>query len=225
MNLPFSNQPGAYERHIQRKYNNPLFPTAAQHYMPEEVELARQKDRQALERYMQIFSQTVERAAKLDSHVDSDVVLDLKNELEKLYIQSCSLMGDLEKVRAALLQLLNVCMNVIKRSSEDDPVAQKKLQDEIEARRYYFGLLETPLVADLVGQDDLIAEDDLIPCLLSTSVQELETVLQLFEAEQCAALADQAEKFLATLSDLPDKQTYMSRIAAMRTCAIQNRDD
>ena len=192
-NMKFSLQPGAYERHVQRKYKNPLFPAADQHLLAEEVAAAREKDQQDLRIFLDAFQETVKKTAALAASVESDILLNLKEELERLYVTSTSLAGDLDEHRQALTKLIELCMSSIRRGAEGDPAALKKIQEEIQARQVYFKLLETPLVADLMRGDEIISAEDLVPTLLSQSEPELVNALELFEPQHTAIIAEQAQ--------------------------------
>lgn len=199
--LKFSDLPGAYERHLQRKQDNPLFPQEQQHPDQTALDQARMKDQQDLQAFMENFQDTLKQTAGLLGSVESDVVLDLKQNLERLYVTSASLSHDMNQIHEALLKLLNVCMLTIRKGAADDPVALKKLDEEQQARQIYFALLETPLVADLLRGDDVISESDLIPCMLSESEEGLKAVMDLFEPEQLHALHEPIELFVRNLPD------------------------
>jgi len=214
INIKFSAEPGGYERHAQRKHNNPLFPTADQYLLAEEVEQAREKDQQDLRVFLDGFQETVQEAAALTGSVDSDVMLDLKERLERLYVTSTGLAGDLEQHQQALLKLIDICMNSIRRGAEGDPIALKKLDEETQARRIYFKLLETPLVADLMRGDEIVSADDLIPTLLSQPDADLVNVLELFEPEHSAIILEQAQAQLEKVkTELMDTTEVENRIA------------
>lgn len=213
INIKFSANPGAYERHAQRKHNNPLFPAADRHLLPEEIEQAREKDQQDQRAFFDIFQETVQAAVELDKSVDSDVVLDLKEGLERLYVTSTSLAGDLAQHQQALIKLIELCMSGIRRGAEGDPAAIKNLDQETQARKVFFKLLETPLVADLLRGDEIVSADDLIPTLLSQDETNLANALELFEAEHLAIMHEQAKSYLETIqTGLVDKSDIEKRI-------------
>jgi len=200
-NTKFSAIPGAYERHMQRKYNNPLFPEPEQHRMTAEIEMARRKDQQDLQGFFAAFEQAVQQAAKMTGSVDAEIILELKQELERLYVHSCSLAGDLQQHRQAILKLLQVCMATIEKGATDDAVALQKLRDENTARQVFFKLLETRLVADLIRGDEIIKADELIPTLLSESPQLLPNVLELFDSDQISEIHAHARAFVSVLPE------------------------
>ena len=119
--LKFSDLPGAYERQLQRKQGNPLFPPEQQHPGQDELDQARIRDQQDMQAFMESFQDTLKQAAGLLGSVESDVVLDLKQKLEQLYVRSASLSHDMEQIHEALVKLLNVCMMTIRKGAADDP--------------------------------------------------------------------------------------------------------
>lgn len=217
--IKFTSQPGAFERHLQRKYNNPLFPQADQHLLTAEIEQARQKDRQDQQAFLTAFEQSVQQAAQLTGSVDAEIILELKQELERLYVHSCSLAGDLDQHRQAILKLIQVCMTTIEKGASDDVTVLQKLRDENAARQMFFTLLETKLVADLIRGDEIIRANELIPSLLSESPQQITQVLELFDSDQVDEIFEQANDFIASL---PEHVVLVSecrkQLAAIEAC-------
>ena len=197
--MKFSALPGAHERHLQRKGNNPLFPNADQYLLAAEIEQARARDQQDLQAFFTAFEESVQQAAKLTGSVDADIVLDLKQDLERLYVSSASLAGDLGLQRDALRKLLSVCMASIENGARDDREALQKIRDEKTAREVFFTLLKTPLVADLIRGDEIVKAEELIPSLLSESRENLLQVLELFDNEQITHLISHARDFIEAL--------------------------
>ena len=191
--------PGAYERHLQRKYHNALFPTSQQNFLQAEIDQARHRDQQDLQAFMEAFQETVTQAAALNGSVDSEVVLDLKEKLERLYVNSCGLAGDLGSHQDALMKLIRVCMQTIRRGAADDVIALRKLDEEEQARTVYFAMLETPLVAELMRGDEIIQADELVASVLSLDTRHLTTVLQLFEPEYLQHLVVLSREFVKSL--------------------------
>lgn len=214
--ISFSPHPGAYERHLQRKYNNPLFPASQQHLLQAEVEQARQRDQQDLQAFLEAFQETVKQASALSGSVDSEVVLDLKEKLERLYVTSSGLAGDLDTYKDALLKLIRVCMHTVRQGASDDVVALRKLDEEEQARTVYFAMLESPLVAELMRGDEVIQVDELVPTVLSLNLGQLTTVLALFEPQYLEQLILQTREFIETLAtDVQDQTQVVHKLALM----------
>lgn len=219
--IRFSPLPGAFERHLQRKYNNPLFPAPQQQFLQAEIDQARQRDQQDVQAFLEAFDETVKQAANLTGSVDSEVVLDLKEKLERLYVNSCSLAGDLNAHQDALLKLIRVCMQVIRRGAADDVIALRKLDEEEQARTVYFALLETPLVAELMRGDEIIQAEELVPTVLSLNLPQLTAVLALFEPEYLQQLITHTRDFVHSLTVEVEKQTQAGHKLALMEKTVE----
>jgi len=217
--IKFSAQPGAYERHVQRKYDNPLLYAIDQPLSEKDIEQAREKDQQDSRVFLDTFQDTVQEAAALDGSVEADVLLDLKQQLERLYVTSASLAGDMQQHQQALSKLIDICMAGIRRGAEGDPGALKKLDDETQARLVFFKLLESTLAADLIRGDEIISAEELIPTLLSQSGPDLINSLELFEPEHLIIIIEQAthhlEKVRSTLANSDEIEKRISLIAGI----------
>ncbi len=214
MPVSFSQLPGRHERHYRRKIANPLFADAPAQ-PDDEVLLEMQRlDHEELLAFLGELRQTVQHAVELKPNEGSEVVLGLKERLDRLYEASSGLADDHIGNRAAIRQLLEVIMRNVERGAAGDPQALDELAQERAARAAHFALLEWPLVADLLHPDSVIAADELVPTLLSASPDELAAALELFDREQLSELFAAAERRLTALAQPPaDAQAALARIA------------
>ncbi len=198
MSIPFSARPGARERHLKRKYNNPLFDDFDS-VTAEAVEAARKADEADYEAFIADFEKLVGEIAALEPQADTQDVLDLKARLDQAFERSATLPGDLEPIHDAIARLMAPMMQAIYKNAGNDPVAIATLQDEDNARATHYATLSNPLAADLLAEDSPIAAGELAATLLSEHPKLVEHALDLFSAEQCAAILDDAANLLARL--------------------------
>lgn len=197
MSIPFSQRPGRHERHYRRRLENPLFPGDPQR-LDEEVLLEMQRlDHEELLVFLGELRQTVQRAVDLKPNEGSELILGLKEQLDRLYEVSAGLADDHGGNQAALVQLLEVIMRNVERGAAGDAQALDELAQERVARAAHFELLSTPLVADLLHPKSTIAAAELAPSLLSESEQGLAAALQLFDLEQLSQLFADAQQCIA----------------------------
>jgi len=214
MSLTFSDKPGARERHLQRRHHNPLFgnPSVSQ----AEIIRAQQQDAKEAAEFINRFRELVQQAASLESNAEADVVLKLKEQLDKAYEQCAGLAGEQDEVKDMLKRLLQMIMQAMWQGVGQDLQAHDKLQMEVQARESHFALLEHSLIADLLRPDSPIEEDELVPTLLSDSAQAVKLAMQLFMPEQQAALCQSAGALIAELpQDDPVVQQAQQRLADM----------
>lgn len=192
----FSELPGARERHLQRRCDNPLFPVAVRTVTQEQVTIARQEDVTELQAFQSELREVVERAVNLKPTEESEVILGLKERLDRLYEQASGLREDQTKVKAALRQLVGVVMRAVWSGAGNDALARSELEDEEQARAAHYALLEQPLVADLLRPDSPVGADELVPTLLNAGPDELAAALPLFDAGQQTDICREARALL-----------------------------
>ncbi len=220
MAIPFSELPGRHERHYRRKLDNPLFPNGPLR-LDEDVLLEMQRiDHEELLAFLGELRQTVQRAIELDPNVGSEVILELKGELDRLYETSAGLADDQGSNQEAIRQLLEVIMRNVERAAAGDPRAMDELAQERAARAAHFELLATPLVADLLHPQGTIPAADLAPSLLSASEPGLAAALQLFDMEQLSQGYADAEDCLAGCSAAPPEAHARLRQIAERLAQL-----
>jgi hypothetical protein len=166
-----------------------------------ELNHARAQDHAELEEFHQQFQHLLERAIALKPNEQSEVILELKADLDKAYAIASGLTGDLSQIKIALEKLIGVTMNAVWEGAGNDKLAHEELTHEEEARAVHFTHLRYPLVASLVRPDSPITHEDLVPSLLSAEPTELQAALWLFDSDQLAEIANEAKALLASISD------------------------
>jgi len=195
MSIPFSELPGRHERHYKRRLDNPLFREPATLNDAELLDAQRQ-DHEELLAFITELRATVERALNLKSNEESDVILKLKEDLERLYETSAGLADEQGANQQALSQLLNAVMNTIRSNTTGDSLAEQEMAMEQQARQMHFELLQHALVADLLHPVTLIAPDQLVPTLLSSPTEQVKAVMVVFDPEQLSMIAKEAEALI-----------------------------
>lgn len=217
MRLLFSELPGRHERHLLRKQNNPLFPEAEHVLTQERLTEAQRLDHEELMVYIGDLRKLVGEAVALGPHEQSDLILELKERLDKAYETACRLADDQGPNKEAISKLVAVIMKVVRKGVGNDSLAQRKLGQEEEAREVHYELLEYRLVADLLDQDSPIREDELLPVLLSADQAEFEAAVTLFDPARLLALCEQGETMLGQADGVepPKARRRLDALAAL----------
>ncbi|MDQ1363635.1 MAG: hypothetical protein QG652_1497 [Pseudomonadota bacterium] len=212
----FSEHPGHRERYLKRKYNNPLF--GANTITLADIEKAQQDDATEAQQFLNRFRDLVKQAVDFKPAAEADVILKLKEQLDKSYEQCAGLPGDQNEIKSMLKRLLHAIMQAMWKGIGNDPRAQEKLEMEEQARSQHFTMLEQPLVADLLRPDSLIEEHELVPALLSESAPAMNLAMQLFSPAQQIALYQQASELLKSADAAhPAVQQAQMRLTEMQS--------
>ena len=193
--VSFSERPGRHERHFRRRMH-PLFPRPVTDWGDDELLEVQRLDHEELLEFIASLRGLVRRAVELKPSEETQVVLDLKADLEKHYELACGLADAQGANKQAITELIEVIMRVIRRGAAGDPLAEQELAQEEEARRQHFQLLETPLVADLLHPQTLIERDELVPVLLTDPEEQVAVAWALFDEAQRASILEEGRRLL-----------------------------
>ncbi len=165
---------------------------------------AQRLDHEELLAFVTELREVVQRAVDFKPTEESEVVLGLKQDLERLYETSAGLADEQETNRQAIRQLLAVVMRSVAANADGDDLAEQELDMEAQARQLHFDLLRTPLVADLLHPQSTVAADQLVATLLSESTEAVSAAVNLFDQEQRRQLAGEAQALLDAVD--PNRQ-------------------
>jgi len=195
-----SENPGAFERHLIRKYNNPLFEERQTKVNSDTLMEVQKKDHDILQQFMADFKETMAKVVTFKPNEDSEVILEVKDKLDKLYGISASVADDQTRIQESIKKLLQVIMQSVRQGAGNDAHALQELDQEEGAREANFQFLESKLVADILDPDSPIGNDDLVPTLLSMDDKDdLALATQLFDLEQITFLLGEAEALINKL--------------------------
>lgn len=201
----FRGRPGPRERCLKRYHRNPLFPEKSR-VSQRAVNEARAQDLAELAQFEIDFKALVQNAVDLPPRAESDVVLALKAEGERLYLVAAGLGGEMEESIGGLRKLLEVIQRAIRAGAEGDLTAMNSLDEEEQARAQHFQLLEHDFVADLLRPEPVIAHDELAQSLLSEAPETVRAVVSVLDDAQARDLVNQSRELFSDLGfddDIP----------------------
>lgn len=199
LELLFSKKPGSRERLLRRQFNNPLFGETS--IEPFDIQDARREDAAEVEMFMQEFRDLVKQVTELEPSADVELVLKLKESLDKTYEMSAGLAGDQAEIREMIKRLLSMMMQSMWKAVANDATGISKLEMEEQARQAHFTLLEHPFIADLLSPESLIDETLMVPCLLSEPAETVILAVQLFDSQQQLMVYQQGVELLKGLDE------------------------
>jgi len=194
-----SENPGAFERHLIRRHNNPLFGDRQTEVNSETLQEMQKKDHEILQQFMLDFRDTMTKSMSFKPNEDSEVILGVKDSLDKLYGIAACVADDQTRIKESIKKLLGIIMQSVKKGAGDDPKAIQELEQEDLARDANFNFLESKLVADILDSDSPIEDIDLVPTILSAQKDDLALASQLFDKEQIDYILSEGEKLLSQL--------------------------
>jgi len=201
MTITFSSHPGCRERHLQRRYNNPLFSHYAHEVTQKEAETAQQHDEEERQAFATTFREVLQDMSHLEPKVEIDTILKLKEKIDGLYEKCAGLGGgNLAGEKEALKKLNELIMQSLYSAAQGSPFVEE-LKKEETAREMHFSLLEYSFIAHLLHPDSPIEQNDIVPTLLTEEEKPLQAAMTLFAPEQQKILCDEAKRLLTNLKE------------------------
>lgn len=218
MRLHFSQQPGCWERHLQRQYENPLFTdVVAQPLTQAQIDAARHQDENEIQLFKESFETLLQDVSALEARVEIEVVLKLEHRIESLYEQGAGLKDDLTAEKQGLRKLSELIMQSLWSSGTLDPQTQAQLAKEAVERERHFSLLAHPVIAHLLRPESPITQTHIVPTLLTENEAALQAAMSLFEQEQRATLYQEAKRLMTQL----EMAGYNLPIARLRLAIME----
>ena len=215
--MKFSDAPGMRERQLMRKYKSPLF--ELNEVTMDDVLKAQREDLAEVEDFMMEFRVLVQKAVDLDENSDPDIILKLKEQLDKHYEKCAGLAGNQAEIKEMLNRLIQAIMQVMWKGIGNDAMARSKLEMEDQARKSHYALLEYKIVSDIIRPDSVVGEKDLVATLLSEEKETLKVAFQLFQSAQQIDLCRMAgealgklDKNISLFTDFQDKVIEMEKM-------------
>ncbi|MEE9445246.1 MAG: hypothetical protein V3V19_06255 [Cocleimonas sp.] len=194
-----SENPGAFERHLIRRDGNLLFAERKTIVNSDSLMEAQKKDHEILQKFMLDFKDTMLKAIDFKPNEDSEVILEIKDSLDKLYATSSTIADDQTRIKDSIKKFLNVLMESVRKGAGEDAHALQELEQEDIAREANFNFLDSKLAADILDPDSPIENVDLVPTLLSANKDDLALSTQLFDKDQITYILTEAEKLITQL--------------------------
>ncbi|MEK7990658.1 MAG: hypothetical protein VSS52_006595 [Thiotrichaceae bacterium] len=216
MTVHFSEHPGCWERHLQRQYKNPLFGHFEYDISQMDVENAQRSDEKERQTFQTDFQYLLEEVANLQSQVEAEIVLKLKDRIDALYEQCAGLGADFSQAKKGLGNLNELIMQSILSTGVEDTELLERLEHEKTSRQMHFSLLEHPFIAHLLHPNSPIGETEIVPSLLTEDDASLRAAMSLFEVKQQKILCEEGRSLLTRLKEQGyDLPTAWIRLASM----------
>lgn len=177
----WSETPGCFERHLQRKHNNHLFPEAARRVTPAEVAAARNRDSHEAQSFREELSLLAQSVRDLPDAVPVRSINALRERIDVLLHRACELGGHLTKEREGLAKLRGSVLRAMRSAAKDDPESIRIL-DEVAKHEHAKGYLTgNVFLAQLGRVDTPITGADEIPALLTEHSETIREVIASIE--------------------------------------------
>lgn len=173
--LVWSADPGCFERHLQRKYQNPLFPPVSRVVTQEEVDAARARDATEAQTLWQNIPRAIEPLK--GGPVTYSQLAEAREQLDRL-MQRAAEVGDRAAEKAAA-QLYWALIRDMERALAADEEASQALQKANEDYVRRVLPYTNRFVAQVCRKDSPIKRDEVLPALLTEDIESIKKFLTM----------------------------------------------
>jgi|GEM_PF-7129977 len=215
MSNSFSKWPGAWERHLIRRYEYPQYFEGVLQPTASEIANAQARDQQELAQFHSALESLISRCTQLTDDSCAESVSAVKKELDVCHDTAFGLATDLTEQKAAIAALNEIFTASIQRSLTDtDETTRLRLIQSEASRMEQLHRLEYPIVCDLLRTVSPIPNGEVPGALLSESNQAYKAVLEILDKNRKAYIAQRIDIIVQSLvsEDCKDRATLSALI-------------
>jgi hypothetical protein len=166
--MEWSESPGCFERHLQRRFQNPLFPVDRQNITTSELISAQARDEAERMQLQEDFKAALEKAKNFEDRVPMSECLALREEIESLIIR-CAEVGATTQLREAVQSIYASVIGCLRNGCP--PEERQTLENALTSSAEILAMKADDFFAQLTRSDTPFTGGDVIPALLSESVE------------------------------------------------------
>ncbi len=201
VNDSFSKWPGAWERHLIRRYQHPHFFESCKPPSAQDISEAQSRDQQELGQFHLSLQSLIRRCTDLTTETSAASITAIKKELDSCHDTAFSLAADLTEQKTAIATLNEVITSAMRRAltGEDEALRLQLIKDEAK-RMAKLSRLEHPIVSDLLRSISPIPQGQLTAALLCESDKAYKAALEVLSTNRKNYLATRIDTIMKSLN-------------------------
>ncbi len=218
MKSSFSKWPGAWERHLVRRFECPQYFEGAARPTATEIAAAQLKDQQELSQFHSSLETLISRCMELTDETSAESVVAVKKELDACHDTAFGLATDLTDQKNAIASLNEIITSVMQKALDKTDTPNRLRLMQIEAARMeQLHRLEYPIVCDLLRSVSPIPRGEVTGALLAESDTAYKAVLEIFDNDRKAYLAQRIDIIMA------DLDSHSHKVQAIRKLELLHK--
>ncbi len=202
MTFSFSKWPGAWERQLIRRHDNPQYFIGTKPPNALDITDAQTRDQIELIEFNKSLESLIHRSMSLPEDACAESISSVKKELDACHNTAFGLAADLNDQKEALASLNEVITTAMQGSlpTRDHQARLSQMLHTEAARKERLQLLEFPIVSDLLRSVCPIPPDELPAALLSESNNAYVAALEIFDDDRKIYLAHRLDILVSALT-------------------------
>ncbi len=213
VSLSWSDNPGAFEQHLQRRNNNPLFPPNRRIVKQADIGAATARDQRDYQALIARRVRLLEDTLRLPDIVSPSQINELRERVEELIRDAVGVGGPAFQLAERMKEHRQRLIESWREALSGNAEALRRLDEADEHWHTGAAIFDSPFIAQMTRKDGPIPSGDAIPALLSEKPQTIATAMSLFKDPQkkaiiqaeAASILSTALKSGATIDRLEEK--------------------
>lgn len=168
--LNWSTSPGAYERHLQRRYHNPYFPECRREVSSVDLDVAKDRDAEDTRHVVERFEAFKNIRDVLPDLVPSARVKELRQEMDELACDAMAIGGEAIAIADAARKLRDCLVEILREALKSNPEDSAALERAAQfSKDVVQPVQECQFWAQALRKDSPIDGSELIAALITES--------------------------------------------------------
>lgn len=186
--LSWSENPGAFEQHLQRRYRNPLFPPIRRIVTQADINKAGLRDYQDYEALNARMIRLAQNILQLPDHVSSSQVNALRERMDELIQNAMGVGSPGYEIALRVKELRQTSIQSWRAAAAGNAEALRALDEAEQFWHANAPVFHTPFIAQMTRRDGPIPAEEVLPALLSEQPETIATVMNWIEDPQKKAI-------------------------------------
>jgi len=177
--IVWSQRPGCFERHLQRKYKNPFFPRESRAVTQADVDRAREKDKNDRRDFRLRMAHVLNEITKAPGQVDVKEALWHRQAVDDLLRRAAEIGGDFSKEESDLAHLYQALIDALRGGLNNDKATILEWVEGI--RGDGITKFNNQFIAQQGRQDSPIKPEELVPAMLSEPPEAIRLTMSIMD--------------------------------------------
>lgn len=194
--LQWSDNPGAREAYLVKRWNNPYFGPSRRAVSTEELSEARKTDRDKFLVAQNSLSGLAKEIGELPSPMTVGDLHKARQSLDELIQFAVSVGGAAKEVAVKADQIRDAVVLAIREAFSGDTEKLEKIERADAYHKDHVRKFHLPIVAGIIGIERIIPDDELVPALVSEDPATISILLDLLPEDDCVVMQAAAMKLI-----------------------------
>jgi hypothetical protein len=186
--LSWSENPGAFEQHLQRRYRNPLFPPNRRIVTQADINSARLRDHEDYAKVNAQMNRLTDDLLKLPDDVSSSQIDAFRERMDDLIQAALGVGGPAYEIASRVKRLRQTAMQSWRVALAGNEEALRALDQAEQFWHANSPTFEIPFIAQMLRKSGSIPANDILPALLSEQPEIIASFMNSIKDPQKKAI-------------------------------------